>query len=373
MRAQAATTTTPILHVDMDAFYASVEQARRPELRGQPVIVGADPQGGQGRGVVTAASYEARKFGVRSAMPISKAWKLCPQGIYLFPDFAHYGAVSGRVLATLEGFADALEVAGMDEAYLEVGSRVASEAELEAHARAIQAAVRAAEGLGCSVGAAQGKVTAKIASDLRKPGGVSIVAPERARDILAPLPARRIPGIGPKTDARLELAGIATIADLAARSEAELEAVLGSLAGYVRHVALGLDASPVVPWTGPPKSLGNESTFGEDVSEPEAVREEVRGLARHVAARLGDEGLVARTVTLKVRFEDFDTHTRARSLPHPFRRAALVEQLALGLLEPFLADGRAFRLVGVRVAGLEPARGQTTLDEWVEAEASDVR
>jgi len=333
----------------MDAFYASVEQARRPELKGKPVIVGADP----------------RKFGVRSAMPISQAWARCPQGVYLFPDFDHYWKVSGHVMDTLRSFGDAMEQAGLDETYLDATSRVATEGDLEQHARRIQEAVRAAEGLGCSVGAAQGKVTAKIASDLRKPGGVSIVAPERAREILSPLPARRIPGIGPKTEARLTEAGIETIAQLAEAPEVRLQELLGSSAGWFRLVALGLDASPVVPWEGPPKSIGNESTFMDDVTDPAKLRAETVDLAKQVGGRLQSEGLLARTVTLKVRFEDFDTHTRARSLAYPFRATALVEQLALDLLEPFLADGRAVRLLGVRATGLVDARGQTTLEDWM--------
>lgn len=353
-----------VLHVDMDAFYASVEQARRPELRGLPVIVGADPQQGKGRGVVTAASYEARKFGVRSAMSISQAWARCPQGVYLFPDFAHYSAVSERVHATLARFGSALEVAGMDEAYLDATDRVGDEGALEQHARAIQAAVREAEGLSCSVGCAEGKVTAKIGSDLRKPGGVSIVPPAGARSILAPLPARRIPGIGPKTEARLDAEGIGTIADIAALDADRLAQLFGSGAGYFRVVARGEDRTPVVPWTGPPKSIGNESTFQEDVRDHALLRREVAELARHVASRLQGEGLAARTVVLKVRFEDFDTHTRSRTLPHPVRSAALVEGAADDLLKPFLADGRAVRLVGVRASGLEEFRGQTTLEQW---------
>jgi DNA polymerase IV (archaeal DinB-like DNA polymerase) len=353
-----------VLHVDMDAFYASVEVARRPELRGLPVIVGADPMGGRGRGVVTAASYEARKFGVRSAMPISQAWQRCPQGVFLQPDFEHYWKVSGHVMEALGRFADVLEVAGLDEAYLEVAGRVAREGDIEPLARAIQAAVREAEGLSCSVGAAQGKVTAKIASDLRKPGGVSVLAPSAARDALAPLPVRRIPGVGPKTEARMLALGWETIGQLAALPEAEVVQAFGDSGRYFRHIALGLDTSPAERWEGPPRSIGNESTFMEDVSDPEALRQEVRELAAHVAGRLQGEGLVARTVVLKVRFADFATHTRSQSLTYPFRSSPIVEGLALGELEPFLADGRAFRLLGVRVTGLEAARGQTTLDEW---------
>lgn len=353
-----------VLHVDMDAFYASVEQARRPELRGRPVIVGADPMGGKGRGVVTAASYEARKFGVRSAMSISEAYRRCPQGVFLFPDFDHYWKVSGEVMAVLGRFGAKLEVAGLDEAYLDVTDRVATVAELEAHCRAIQQAVREGPGLSCSVGAAEGKVTAKIGSDLRKPGGVSILEPRDARAILAPLPARRIPGIGPKTEARLLTRGIATIADIAHLDAAGAAELFGSGAGYFAAVARGEDRTPVVPWTGPPKSIGNESTFLEDVTDRAALRQETAELARHVAGRLASEGLVARTVVLKVRFEDFDTHTRSRTLPAPVRAAAIVEGVALDLLEPFLPDGRAVRLLGVRASGLAPFRGQTTLDDW---------
>jgi nucleotidyltransferase/DNA polymerase involved in DNA repair len=351
----------------MDAFYASAETARRPELQGLPVIVGADPMSGRGRGVVTAASYEARAFGVRSAMAISQAWARCPQGVYLPPDFAYYGQMSDQVMTVLGGFADVLEVAGLDEAYLDVGRRVGAEGELEPYARRIQAGVRDATGLSCSVGAAEGRMTAKIASDLRKPGGVSVVPPSRAREVLAPLPARRIPGVGPKTEARLEAIGIATIGQLAAMAEPQLAAAFGDLGRSFRHVALGLDTTPVEPWTGPPRSIGNESTFLEDVADPDALRAEVRGLAEHVAHRLEAEGLVARTVTLKVRFADFETHTRSTTLSYPFRRAPLVASLAAILLEPFLAEGRAIRLVGVRASGLASARGQTTLDEWAAA------
>lgn len=353
-----------VLHVDMDAFYASVEQARRPELMGKPVIVGADPQHGKGRGVVTAASYEARASGVRSAMPISEAWRRCPQGVFLRPDFAQYEQASERVMGTLARFADVVEVAGMDEAYLDVTNRLQGPGDLEPWMRAIQQAVRQAAGLSCSLGAAEGRVTAKIASDLHKPGGVTIVDPVQAREMLAPLPARRIPGVGPKTEARLHAAGLETIGQLAALPVERLTALFGSSAPYFQRVALGLDRTPVTPWTGPPKSVGNETTFAEDVAEPEAVRAEVRELARHVAERLRGAGLAARGVVVKLRFEDFETHTRSRTVPYAFRGPAMLELLALELVEPFLADGRAVRLVGVRAAGLEDAAGQTTLDEW---------
>jgi DNA polymerase IV (archaeal DinB-like DNA polymerase) len=356
-----------VLHVDMDAFYASVEQARHPELAGMPVVVGADPRGGKGRGVVTAASYEARKFGVRSAMPIAQAWARCPQAVFLPPDFPHYIAVSEQVMATLAGFGQRMEVAGLDEAYLDATDRCPSPGGAEAHARTLQAAVRAAVGLSCSVGIAEGKVTAKIASDLRKPGGVSLVAPQEARALLAPMPARRIPGIGPKTEQRLEQRSITTIGQVAALDDASLEELFGSSGPWFRAVARGEDRSPVTPWEGPPKSIGNETTFLEDVLDGATLRREVADLARYVAGRLQSEGLVARTVTLKVRFDDFDTHTKARTLPAPVRSPALVEEQALALLEPFLQDGRAVRLVGVRASGLEGFRGQTTLEDFAPA------
>jgi DNA polymerase-4 len=312
--------TRAILHVDMDAFYAAVEQRDRPELRGRPVIVGADPKGGRGRGVVATASYEARRFGVGSAMPISQAFRACPHGAYVRPDMEKYAAVSRQVMDVMRRFTDAVEPVSIDEAFLDVtGSRrlFASEgtpatgAEI---ARALKAAIRERTQLTASVGVASSKMVAKVASDMRKPDGLVVVPPGTEAAFLAPLPVRRLWGVGPKMEEVLLKIGVRTIGELAACEPGRLERRLGTHGHDLAALALGIDTREVVSEGEDAKSIGQENTFDEDTADPERLRTMLLDLCDAVARRLRQHGTRARTVTLKYRDEDFRTCTRAHTL-----------------------------------------------------------
>jgi len=344
-----------VFHVDMDAFYASCELKEHPEWRGKPVIVGADPREGRGRGVVLTATYEARKYGVRSGMPISQAYRQCkdPETVYVPPHFDLYVRTSREAFETVRSFADVFEPWGIDEAFLDVTARTGTWERARVLAAELKAAVRERHELVCSVGAAPNKAVAKIASDFEKPDGLTVVEPEGVESFLAPIPVNRIFGVGKKTDARLETLGIRTIADLAAYPKEDLEKLFGSWADHMANVARGIDDSPVQPWTGPPKSIGSETTFDEDTRDPEVVHAVVLDLIGEIHPQLEQDGLVYRTVGIKVRFEDFDTHTAAKSLRvHTRDKEPIVEQTR-AMLRAFLEDGRKIRLLGVRLSNLE--------------------
>lgn len=356
--------TRLVLHVDLDAFYASVEELDHPEWKGHPLVVGADPQEGRGRGVVATCNYEARAFGVRSAMPISEAWRRCPHARYVFPRFERYHEKSEEVFVLLHRAAEAVEPASIDEAYLDVTDRVGGYEGALALARALQARIRHEAGLSASLGVATSKLVAKIATDMRKPAGITGVPPGTEEAFLAPLPARRLPGVGPKGEERLLEAGVATCADLAALPAERLRRLFGSWGPHLGEMARGVDASPVVTsWER--KSVGGETTFLRDVDDPRQWEETVEGLARDAAEHLRTEGLLARTVTLKVRLTGFETYTRARSLPQPTSDPDAFTRTALALLREN-APERPVRLLGVRLSALsKPGAGeQADLSQW---------
>jgi nucleotidyltransferase/DNA polymerase involved in DNA repair len=353
-----------ILHVDLDAFYASVEELDNPGWAGHPLVVGADPQEGHGRGVVATANYAARAFGIRSAMPISEAWRRCPTARYVFPRFARYQEKSDEVFELLHEAADAVEGASIDEAYLDLTSRASTFDDAVRLAGDLQARIRDRTGLSASIGVASGKVVAKIASDFRKPGGLTPVAPGTEAAFLAPLPARRIPGIGPKTEARLAEAGIATVADVAALPSQRLADLFGSWGPRLGQLARGIDDSPVVTgWER--KSLGSETTFMRDVDDEATLERTLRELASDLAASLAKETRRAKTITLKVRLTGFETYTRARTLAQPVADAPTLARHALDLLRAN-PPARAVRLLGLRATGLAEATqgAQATLAQW---------
>jgi DNA polymerase-4 len=295
-----------ILHVDMDAFYASVEQRDRPELRGRPVVVGADPRG---RGVVSAASYEARRFGIHSAMPIGRAYRLCPTAAFLPVDMDKYARESGRIMAILADFTPLVEPLSLDEAFLDVtGSRALHGTGVEI-ARRIKARIRDEVGLTASAGVAANKFVAKIASDLEKPDGLVEVPAGQEAVFLRELPLRRLWGVGPSAERELAALGARTIGDLARLGRGRLEARLGGSGAHLFDLARGIDERPVVPWHDP-KSIGAEETFGRDTRDVGRLRAALLGQADRVAAELRAAGLRGRTVTLKLRFADFHTLTR---------------------------------------------------------------
>ena len=339
-----------ILHVDMDAFYAAIEQRDRPELKGRPVVVGADPRGGRGRGVVATASYEARAFGISSAMPISQAWKRCPHGVYVHPDMDKYAAVSKEVMEVVGGFSDCVEPVSIDEAFLDVtGSRRAF-GDGETVARRLKEAVRERTALTASVGVATSKLVAKVASDMRKPDGLVVVRPGAEAAFLAPLPIRRLWGVGPKTEEELARLGVHTIGALAALDPGRLARRLGTHGHDLMRLARGEDDRPVVADPGETKSLGQEHTFDKDVSDLAALRGTLLDLADAVARRLRGHGLRARTLTLKYRDEGFRTLTRAETLPEPTDAGDVLFRVVWRLFEGVHGERRV-RLLGIYTSG----------------------
>lgn len=350
-----------IVHVDMDAFFAAVEQRDDPSLRGRPVIVGADPKGGRGRGVVSTCSYEARKFGVRSAMPISEAWRRCPQGAYLPPDFRRYEEASEKILAAFNEFTPDIEPVSIDEAFLDITrSAHLFGGPLETCCR-IKARVKALTGLTCSVGLAPTKLAAKIASDLKKPDGLVEVKAAGLRAFLAPLDISRLWGLGPKTAEVLRSRGINTIGELAAAEADELRG-LGAHGPELRRLALGDDPREVRAG-GEAKSVGNEVTFERDTADARELKESLVALADKVSSRLRAAGLKGRTVTLKVRLEGFETYTRARTLSLASNYADVLAGEALALFAAFDRGRKKVRLLGVKVSGLMPAEKKESLFE----------
>jgi DNA polymerase-4 len=347
-----------ILHVDLDAFYASVEQLDDPALRGRPVVVG----GLGGRGVVAAASYEARAFGVRSAMPMGRARRACPQAAFVAPRFDRYSEKSREVMAILESVAPLVEQLSIDEAFLDVaGARRLLGTGVEI-AELLRARVRAEAGLVASVGVATTKFLAKLASDLAKPDGLLAVEPGTEETFLAPLPVSRLWGVGPATQRKLERMAVHTIGDVAALPEAALTAALGNALGQkLRALAHNDDPRPVVPERAT-KSIGAEETFAVDLDTRDACDREVVRLADRVAARLHAAGLEARTVTLKFRYADFETRTRSRTLPNATAVSTVFLDTARELLDA-VDTARGVRLLGVSLSHLAPvAVEQATLD-----------
>jgi DNA polymerase IV len=343
----------------MDAFYASVEQLRRPDIRGQPVVVGHDGP----RGVVAAASYEARKFGIHSAMPSATARRLCPTLIFIPADFEAYGAASARVFAILRTYTPVIEPLALDEAYLDLSASREARHHPEAVGRRLKTEVREATGgLTASVGVAASKVVAKVASDVRKPDGLVVVPPGAEAAFLAPLSLRAMPGLGPAGERRLDGLGLRSVGDIAATPVDILSARLGSYGTTLKALANGDDPREVsVP--GMPKSISREVTFEKDVVDREALRRTVRTLAQDVTRSLRRHHLGARAVRLKVRFAGFETHSFQATLPTATDLDDDVLATADRLLGEALSQPRPVRLIGIGAAGLSEATQQGLFDE----------
>jgi DNA polymerase IV len=333
----------------MDAFYASVEQRDNPAIRGKPVVVGGDPTK---RGVVAAASYEARAFGVRSAIPMSRAVRLCPSLIIVRPDFQKYRSVSEQVFTIFRSVTPLVEPMSLDEAYLDVTSNSWNEAFGVTVARRIKQAIRDETGLTASAGVAPNKFLAKIASGWKKPDGLTVIAPERIESFLHGLPVDALWGVGPKTAGRLRAHGINKLVDVRAKSIAELRQIVGSSAEWLRDLAVGKDDRLVQP-NQERKSCGSECTYEKDLTDPARIREEIDGMARDIAGWLDRHAQFARTVVIKVRYEDFTTITRSHSDSRPTRDADAIASRACALIEKTDAGRRPIRLLGVSVHGLE--------------------
>jgi DNA polymerase IV (DinB-like DNA polymerase) len=339
-----------ILHIDMDSFYASVEMKERPELQGKPVVIGADPKDGKGRGVVFTCSYEARAYSIRSAMPISQAFVLCPNAIFLPPDFPLYSRVSETVMTLLRSYGFRSEQVSIDEAFLDV-SPLGSFRAAQELAKNIKSSIQDQLGLTCSIGIAHGKIFAKIASDFKKPDGLTIVEPHGIREFLRPMAVKKIPGIGRKSEAELLLLGIRTIGDLASSDIQVLIARFGRSAVAMHEIAQGIDGSEVLERDGI-KSVSRETTFEWDTDNPHLISTTLETLVMDVHRNLIDEGLRYKTLTVKIRYQGFVTKTKARTFSHYTNDTPAMRTCARALLHD-LFDGRKIRLLGIRLSSFD--------------------
>src|SRR5216117_2212933 len=348
-----------ILHCDLDAFYPSCEIKRNPSFAGKPLIVGADPKGGHGRGVVMSCSYEARKFGVRSGMPISQAYKLCPQGEYVRPDFELYGETSDRAMEVLRKFADKFEQTSIDEAYMDVSVRCTSFDEAIDLARKLKIELKNVEGLTVSVGVAPNKSIAKMASDMNKPDGLTTVRPDHVKSFLEPLSVNKISGVGKKTAEFLQEHGVETIGQLSQMPAKKLTDWFGKGGVWLWGIANGIEETPVEerPLR---KSISVEQTFEKDVQNKVVVKEALESSVLEVHERLLGERLLFRTVSIKVRFEGFQTFTRDKTHTGYVDDLDVIREYVDQLFREFEKNRRRIRLVGAKLSDLKPAEGKQT-------------
>ena len=339
-----------VAHLDLDAFFAAVEELEQPQLRTVPLVVGGDPHG---RGVVATANYVARRFGIRSAMACAEALRRCPHATFVRPRMSVYRDYSREVWSHVREIVPTVEQAGIDEGYLGLGEVAPAFDDARAVAEAVQAVVRARTRLSCSLGVATSKVVAKVASDRRKPGGLTVVRPGREAAFLAPFPIRLLPGVGPRAEERLERAGIATIGALAALDDGELRHLFpGKVGRELRNRARGVDPRPLEV-SSERISISNEETFARDVGDPERLHDELRRMSQNLAEHLRSRGQVARTVTTKLRYPDFAIRTRSTSMAVGTADPTRIGELACALLDRALGDRPGpLRLVGVGVSGL---------------------
>ncbi len=348
-----------ILHCDMDCFYAAVHVRDDPSLAGKPLAIGGDPAG---RGVVAAASYEIRRFGVRSAMPSARALRLCPEAIFLRPDFPRYRRESERIFAIYRDFTPWVQAVSIDEAYLDLTDHLGSFGSATAVAKEIRRRVREERGLTVSIGVGPNKLVAKIASDFDKPDGLTVVPPAKVAAFLAPLPVRRLHGVGPATERALAGLGVATVADLRGIDLERLTARFGRHGRGLYEFARGIDERPV-DLSRERKSLGTETTYATDLADRAAIEAELERLAAEVAVALVKRRLAASTITIKVRYPDFTTVSRSRTVADPTAEVAEIAHHARELLRRTEAGQRRVRLLGVTASKLCPAgeEGQMSL------------
>ena len=337
-----------ILHCDMDAFFASIHVRDDGRLRGKPVVVGGDPSG---RGVVAAASYEARGFGIHSAMPAARAIRLCPEAIFIRPDFKRYAAESEKIFAIFRDFSPIVQTLSLDEAYIDVTDHLAPLGSATAIATEIRRRVADETGLTVSVGAASNKLVAKIASDYDKPDGLTVVPPAQVSHFLAPLPIRRLHGVGPRTEERLHTMGVRTISDLRSLSLDRLLARFGVWGRSLWLHSRGIDERPVRTER-VRKSLSTERTFSEDLVDPSQMDGVLDEMSTEVASGLDRKEIAACTLTVKVRYPDFTTSTRSTTLPSPTAKAAHIASCAHSLIRRTEAARRSVRLLGVGASNL---------------------
>ena len=346
-----------ILHIDMDAFFAAVEQLDQPELRGKPVIVGADPKGGKGRGVVSTCSYEARKYGIHSAMPISQAYKRCPGGIYLRGRMQRYQEMSRQIMKIMYDFSPAVEPLSIDEAFIDITGCIKLFGSPRIIAMKLKESIKSQTKLTASVGVAPSKFVAKIASDLEKPDGLVIVEENEVRNFLRPLPISKMWGVGKKTEPILLKLGIQTIGELADYSQSKLIKYLGKAGIQFWNLANGIDNRSVTPYTDA-KSLSHETTYSEDTDDVQKLKQTLFYLSNEVSQGLRKENLKGKTITLKIRLSDFSTFTRSKSFAHYINSSKEIFDVAMQLFTSFNRMSKKVRLLGIAVSNLDNATGE---------------
>ncbi len=353
-----------IMHVDLDAFYASVEEREHPEYAGKPVIVGADPKEGIGRGVVSTANYAARKYGLHSAMPISRAFKLCPNAVFVRPDMELYAVVSAKIMDILRRYGP-VEQVSVDEAFIDVTEKIRDSQSTSNLANRIKNDVKNEERLSSSIGVGSNKLIAKIASDFKKPDGITIVESGNEKEFLSPLPVRKLLYVGPKTEEHLKGMGIKTIGKLAEVSTQKLLEVFGKFGAYLHDAANGRGDDEVSEYEGTVKSINRNITFDEDTLDPQVIESALNSMAEDIHESLLEEHLSYKTVGIRVRFKDFETFTRAKTINAPSQDLAVMRAVLLKLIQPFYSDGRQIRQVGARVSSLsENSEKQKTVSDF---------
>jgi len=354
-----------ILHIDMDAFYASVEQLDNPWLKGKCVMVG----GTSNRGVVMASSYEARRFGVRSAMPVFQARQKCPDGVFIPPRMARYKEVSGKIMAILREFSPRVEVVSIDEAYMDIAGSQRLHGDPETVAMDIKNRIKEKLNLTCSVGMAPGKFLAKVASDMDKPDGLTIIRPQQVSQFIESLPVQKVPGVGKKTFLQLESMGIKTLGDVKKFPEKMLLERLGKFGRRLVELSSGTDPSKVTPWS-PPKSISSERTLAENTDDKKVLNKFLLKQAEEVARQLRKANVKAGTITLKLKHADFKQFTRSKTIGSPTRSSETIYRHAAGLLDKYRLTQK-IRLIGVGTSGFKSAGQPVQLDLFDRVKASD--
>jgi len=357
-----------ILHCDLDCFFAAVEERDNPELKGKPVIIGADPKGGKGRGVVSTCNYEARKYGLHSAMPISKAYKLCPHGVYLHPSSKKYYEASDQVMDIIKTYSPTFEQVGIDEAYLDVSDICKNYTEAKKHAIKLKKEIFNKVGITLSVGISPTKSIAKIASDYEKPNGITVVEPPYIQNFLKDLEITRIPGIGKKSKIYYNKHGIYVIGDIIKTPLNKIIKKFGKYGGWIWKIANGLDDREVKEFHEERKSISKERTFFEDTDDFKLILSKLDEINNKIHKKLENEKIYYRTITLKIRLRGFLTYTRSKSLSYPILNKKKVLETVLELLNEFLKKNKKVRLVGIKLSNLEKNFNvkQTNLINYVE-------
>ncbi len=349
----------------MDSYYASAETRRNPALKDKPIVIGPDPKEGKARGVVISCNYAARKFGLRSAMPISEAWRLCPGAVYLPPDFEYYESLSSEVMNVIRSKVKIFEQVSIDEAFVDLAGVVDSTEEARRWVADLKEDLKSRTGLTCSVGLAETKTAAKIATDMHKPDGITVIGPGTVKETLAPLPVSVIPGVGVKTELMLKEMGISTVADLQSTDVDAMKRKLGRSGVWLWGVGNGIERDPVREHE--LKSLSTERTFEEDTHDWAAVEELVTELTSELASRGELAHIVFRKVGIKIRFRGFETHTRESRLATYSNDRKVVEREALTLLRQFRDKKLPIRLVGLKISELKgETADQSSMSSWIE-------